>query len=67
MSSGRVQLVTPTVTGVPRVRWCEVCKALTGVAVDVLALFPAGVNRLTTVRFCEVCDDPDDPERERRG
>lgn len=48
-------------------RWCETCKALTGVAVDVLAIFPAGVNRLTTVRFCEVCDDPDDPERERRG
>lgn len=65
--TGRVQLLTPTVTGVPRVKWCPTCKALTGVAVDILALFPAGPANLTTVTFCEICDDPDDQEGDGRG
>lgn len=62
MKDHRVQLITPTVTGQPRARWCALCKALTGVAVDVLALFPGGVATVSTVVFCEICDDPDDQE-----
>jgi hypothetical protein len=63
--NGRVQLLTPTITGVPRTKWCPTCKALTAVAVDVLALFPAGPSRVATVEFCEIHDDPDDPEATR--
>lgn len=61
----RTDLITPTITGVPRSRWCPTCKALTAAAIDVLALFPAGPTRVSTVVFCEVCDDPDDPEAGR--
>lgn len=60
--SGRVHLLTPTVTGVPRTKWCPTCKAISAVVVDVLALFPAGPTHLTTVTFCEIHDDPDDAE-----
>lgn len=56
----RTESITPTVTGVPRSRWCPTCKALTAVAVDVLALFPAGPVPVSTVVFCEICNDPDD-------
>lgn len=63
--NGRVQQLTPAVTGVPRTKWCPTCKALTAVVVDVFGLFPSGLVRLATVTFCEICNDPDDPEAHR--
>jgi hypothetical protein len=42
----------------PRPQWCGTCKANTAAAVDVHALFPAGLTRVATVAVCEICDDP---------
>lgn len=61
----RAQEVRVTlVTGKPRLKWCEECKAFTAGAVDVHALFPTGLTYVTTIAVCEICDDPEDPARD---
>lgn len=45
--------------------WCTTCKAYTRLVGTVLALHLTGVQAVGTYSFCEVCDDPDDPEAPR--
>ncbi|MEU1180632.1 hypothetical protein ABZ464_23830 [Streptomyces sp. NPDC005820] len=65
MTSREARLTVAVATSQPRHKWCPGCKANTGLAVDVHALFPTGVTYVTTVAVCEICDDPDDPEVNR--
>lgn len=66
MNSRKARDTSVTVTtSRPRPKWCPNCKAQTALAVDVYALFPAGVMYVTTVAVCEICDDPEDPEVNR--
>ncbi|MEU0627765.1 hypothetical protein [Streptomyces sp. NPDC005989] len=65
MTSREAHITVAAATGGPRPKWCPDCKANSALAVDVYALFPAGVTYVTTVAVCEICDDPDDPETNR--
>ncbi|MGW3447324.1 hypothetical protein [Streptomyces sp. NPDC001076] len=65
MNRREARVAVTVATGRPRPAWCAHCKANTGLAVDVYALFLTGVTYVITVAVCEICDDPDDPEVNR--
>ncbi|WP_424639917.1 hypothetical protein [Embleya sp. AB8] len=52
-------------TGDVTASWCPTCKAHSLLGGEVLVLAPDGVARVSSWRWCEICENPAYPEQEK--